>query len=78
MVPLEEPVVREVALVLREWADIWKRLYVVGYAFVFFIIAHFTSCNLRLIEQIAQYSIVECSVSKKCSKHRRNSIAELF
>lgn len=30
VVPLEEPVVREVTLVLREWGDIWKRLYVVS------------------------------------------------
>ncbi|XP_017786650.1 PREDICTED: dedicator of cytokinesis protein 3 isoform X2 [Nicrophorus vespilloides] len=28
VVPLEDPVVREVTLVLREWADIWKRLFV--------------------------------------------------
>lgn len=30
VVPLEDPVVREVTLVLREWADIWKKLYVVS------------------------------------------------
>lgn len=29
VVPLEDPVVREVTLVLREWGDIWKKLYVV-------------------------------------------------
>ncbi|XP_015839076.1 dedicator of cytokinesis protein 3 isoform X1 [Tribolium castaneum] len=28
VVPLEDPVVREVTLVLREWGDIWKKLYV--------------------------------------------------
>lgn len=32
VVPIEDPVVREVTLVLREWGDIWKRLYVVGEA----------------------------------------------
>lgn len=30
VIPIEDPVVREVTLVLREWADIWKRLYVVS------------------------------------------------
>lgn len=30
VIPLEDPVVREVTLVLREWADIWKKLYVVS------------------------------------------------
>lgn len=30
VVPVEDSVVREVTLVLREWADIWKRLYVVS------------------------------------------------
>jgi hypothetical protein len=30
VVPLEDPVVREVTLVLREWGDIWKKIYVVG------------------------------------------------
>ena len=30
MIPLEDPVVREVTLVLREWGGIWKRLYVVS------------------------------------------------
>lgn len=29
VIPLEDPVVREVTLVLREWGGIWKRLYVV-------------------------------------------------
>lgn len=29
VVPLEDSVVREVTLVLREWGDIWKKLYVV-------------------------------------------------
>ncbi|XP_012533282.2 dedicator of cytokinesis protein 3 isoform X1 [Monomorium pharaonis] len=28
VIPLEDPVVREVTLVLREWGSIWKRLYV--------------------------------------------------
>ncbi|KAG8233149.1 hypothetical protein J437_LFUL010379 [Ladona fulva] len=28
VVPMEDPVVREVTLVLREWGNIWKRLYV--------------------------------------------------
>ncbi|KAJ3643045.1 hypothetical protein Zmor_025783 [Zophobas morio] len=28
VVPLEDSVVREVTLVLREWGDIWKKLYV--------------------------------------------------
>nr|XP_022902417.1 dedicator of cytokinesis protein 3 isoform X2 [Onthophagus taurus] len=28
VVPLEDPIVREVTLVLREWSDIWKKLYV--------------------------------------------------
>ncbi|XP_012288369.1 dedicator of cytokinesis protein 3 [Orussus abietinus] len=28
VIPLEDPVVREVTLVLREWGGIWKRLYV--------------------------------------------------
>ena len=28
--PLEDPVVREVKFVLREWAIFWKRLYVVN------------------------------------------------
>ncbi|XP_076248536.1 dedicator of cytokinesis spg isoform X2 [Calliopsis andreniformis] len=28
VIPLEDPVVREVTLVLREWCGIWKRLYV--------------------------------------------------
>ncbi|KAJ3625686.1 hypothetical protein MTP99_016235 [Tenebrio molitor] len=28
VVPLEDPVVREVTLVLREWGDIWKKIYV--------------------------------------------------
>ncbi|CAB0036454.1 unnamed protein product [Trichogramma brassicae] len=28
VIPLEDPVVREVSLVLREWGIIWKRLYV--------------------------------------------------
>ncbi|KAJ8687483.1 hypothetical protein QAD02_023277, partial [Eretmocerus hayati] len=27
VIPLEDPVVREVTLVLREWGGIWKRLY---------------------------------------------------
>lgn len=30
VIPLEDPVVREVTLVLREWGGIWKRLYVVS------------------------------------------------
>lgn len=30
VIPVEDPVVREVTLVLREWADIWKKLYVVS------------------------------------------------
>lgn len=30
VLPLEDAVVREVTLVLREWGDIWKRLYVVS------------------------------------------------
>lgn len=30
VIPLEDPVVREVTLVLREWGSIWKRLYVVS------------------------------------------------
>lgn len=30
VVPLEDPVVREVTLVLREWNEIWKRLFVVS------------------------------------------------
>ncbi|XP_012170579.1 dedicator of cytokinesis protein 3 isoform X2 [Bombus affinis] len=35
VIPLEDPVVREVTLVLREWGGIWKRLYVerVNYKF---------------------------------------------
>lgn len=31
VVPIEDPVIREVTLVLREWGDIWKRLFVVSY-----------------------------------------------
>ena len=31
--PLEDPVVREVTLVLREWGGIWKKLYVVCTSF---------------------------------------------
>lgn len=30
VVPLEEPVIREVTLVLREWGMIWKQLFVVS------------------------------------------------
>lgn len=30
VIPEEDPVVREVTLVLREWGGIWKRLYVVS------------------------------------------------
>jgi hypothetical protein len=28
--PIEDPVVREVTLVLREWGNIWKKLFVVS------------------------------------------------
>ncbi|KAK9889841.1 hypothetical protein WA026_007205 [Henosepilachna vigintioctopunctata] len=28
VVPIEDPVIREVTLVLREWGDIWKKLFV--------------------------------------------------
>lgn len=35
VVPLEDSVVREVTLVLREWGDIWKRLYVERDAYKF-------------------------------------------
>ncbi|KAJ9596324.1 hypothetical protein L9F63_012657, partial [Diploptera punctata] len=28
VIPIEDPVVREVTLVLREWGNIWKKLYV--------------------------------------------------
>jgi len=34
VIPLEDPVVREVTLVLREWGGIWKRLYVVSTHFI--------------------------------------------
>ena len=30
VIPIEDPVVREVTLVLREWGNIWKRLFVVS------------------------------------------------
>ena len=30
VIPVEDPVVREVTLVLREWGNIWKRLFVVS------------------------------------------------
>lgn len=30
VVPIEDPVIREVTLVLREWGDIWKKLFVVS------------------------------------------------
>ncbi|CAG2069251.1 unnamed protein product, partial [Timema podura] len=29
IIPIEDSVVREVTLVLREWGNIWKQLYVV-------------------------------------------------
>lgn len=37
VMPVEDPVVREVTLVLREWSDIWKRLYVVSRFFLFVV-----------------------------------------
>jgi hypothetical protein len=30
VIPIEDSVVREVTLVLREWGNIWKRLFVVS------------------------------------------------
>jgi hypothetical protein len=32
VIPIEDTVVREVTLVLREWGNIWKRLFVVSIA----------------------------------------------
>ena len=29
--PIEDPIVKEVSYVLREWCIIWRRLYQVGY-----------------------------------------------
>jgi len=39
VIPLEDPVVREVTLVLREWGGIWKRLYVVSTSYSVFLSA---------------------------------------
>lgn len=46
VIPLEDPVVREVTLVLREWGSIWKRLYVVSVCIS--SSASFLSANLSL------------------------------
>lgn len=62
VIPLEDPVVREVTLVLREWGGIWKRLYVVSilYYIPYFFYLAFNDKHLWLcaLTKGTEYSLV--------------------